>query len=113
MLNIKLDEETAIEALIDRVKVWKDNPEVIKLFESMYENYVYGGVFDGGKFDVVDIVDNGVVNYCSVVEEGDSSFEKIKKVYDEQGLGDCSCEDCEGNFIEAVNDDKTMFLIRW
>ena len=113
MLNVKLDEQTALDALIDRVKVWRDNPEVVKLFESMYENYVYNGVFDGGEFDAMQIVDNDVVDYCSVIEEGDSSFEKIKKVYDEQGLGDCSYEDCEGSFIEAVNNDETMFLIRW
>lgn len=113
MLNVKIDEDSALDALVDRVKVWKDNPEIIKLFESMYESYIYGGVFDGGEFDVMSIVDNDVINYCSVIEGGDSSFEKIKKVYDEQGLGDCSCEDCEGNFIEAVNDDETMFLIRW
>lgn len=113
MLNIKIDENKALEMLVDRVKVWKDNKEVIKLFESMYENYIDNGVFEGVDFDPMVIVDNDVINYCSVVEVGDNYFEKIKKVYDEQGIGDCSCEDCEGNFIEAVNDDETMFLIRW
>ena len=34
MLNVKIDEDSALDALVDRVKVWKDNPEIIKLFES-------------------------------------------------------------------------------
>ena len=115
MLNIKINEDEALDMLIERVKVWKESPEIVRLFEKMYENYIYGGVFDGGEFDVNVIVDNDCINYCSVIEKGDSDFQKIKKIYKKQGLGDCSCKGVGYGFIEAVDDEEKpeMFLTRW
>ena len=113
MINIKVNEEDFIEMLVNRVKYWTNNEDVIKLYESMYEIYAFGGCFEGCEASIDEIVDNDYVNYCTVIEEGDEDFDDILKVYESQGLGDCSCEDCNANFIEAVNDEKTMFLIRW
>lgn len=114
---INISEEEVLEMLMNRVHHWTDSKKEIDLYRSMYENYVYGGVFDSGseEFDVMSIVDNDYVNWCSTVYKDDKEFIKIKKVFEEQGLGDCSCEDCEGNYIEAVDseDNPTMFLIRW
>ena len=113
MINVKLDEDTALNLLTDRVRAWRSG-EVAELFDKMYENYIDSGVFEGAEFDPMVIVDNDVVNYCHVIEEGDSDFEKIKNLYKENGgLCDISCES-NYSYIEAVNDDEdpTLFLVR-
>ena len=79
----------------------------------MYESYVYGGCFDGGDFDVMSIVDNDYVNWCTVISEGDEAYEDIKKLYDTEGIGDISCEHDLNNgysYIEAEYNDS--FLVR-
>lgn len=110
---VRIDNDTALNMLMDRVEHWTDDDTVCRLYEMMYESYIEGGVFDGGEFDVMVIVDNDYINYCDVVSEGDEAYEDIKKLYDEQGCGDISCED-EFNhgysFIEAAYDDS--FLVR-
>lgn len=114
MITVKIDEETALEMLCDRVRAWRSGAEA-ELFDKMYESYVYGGCFDGAEFDVMSIVDNDVVNYCDIISAGDKDFDKLLELY-KDGERDVSCENFEnGNysFIEAVSDDEDMILIRW
>lgn len=113
MINIQIDEQEALEMLMNRVKYWRDNAITLELFEKMYENYVFNGFFEGTNFDVDSIVDNDVVNWCSEINEGDQDFEELLKLYDE-GEYDVSCEhlSCGASFIEAVSDDRTAILIR-
>lgn len=77
----------------------------------MYSNYVYGGVFDNCSYNVAEIVDDDFVNWCNVFEECDPEYEEIKKIYEEQGLGDCSCETKICSFIESECDG--VFLVRF
>ena len=110
---VRIDEDVAIEMLVNRVKHWSNDITTHRLYEAMYENYVYGGCFEGGEFDVMVIVDNDYVNYCSVIEEGDEAYEDIKQLYEEQGCGDISCEydlNHGYSYIEAEYND--CFLVR-
>ena len=111
---VRIDEDVAIEMLMDRVSHWSHDETVCELYHQMYESYVYGGVFDGIEFDIAVIVDNDYVNYCDVISEGDEAYEDIKKLHEEQGLGDISCEDELNHgysFIEAEYEGS--FLCRW
>jgi len=63
------------------------------------------------EFDVMQIVDNDVYNYCSVLYKGDEGFEEVLKLYKE-GEYDISCEDLGYDFIEAVSDDEDRILVR-
>ena len=107
-MYINIDNDTAVSMLMDRLNHWTDDSTTHRLYEAMYENYVYGGVFEGNT--VMAIVDNDYVNWCAVIEEGDETYEDIKKLYDEQGIGDISCEYDGYSFIEAEYDD--CFLVR-
>lgn len=113
MVNVKIDNDTLLEMLMERVNYWTEDKTTRELYKDMYANYIEGGCFDGMELDIDAIVDNDYINYCNVIEEGDEDFETIKEVYEAQGLGDCSCEDCHANWIEAVNSDETAFLTRW
>lgn len=110
---VKIDNDTALEMLMDRLQVWTDDSTTHELYREMYENYIDCGVFENGEFDVMAIVDNDYVNYCDVISEGDAEYENIKKLYDEFGCGDISCEElnCGYSFIEAATSDS--FLLRY
>ena len=79
MVTITIDEETLIEMLMDRLKSWTDDEDTIELFETYYDNMVYGGCFDGGKVDVMSIVDNDYVNntYITTKKEYEKSRNKV------------------------------------
>ena len=102
---------------MNRLTHWTQDPIAEELYEQMYQSYIDGGVFDGGKFDVMQIVDNDWVNYCEVVEPGDEEhhYDELLKLYKEQGLGDVSTEDVGVLYIEAATerDGKVYFLCRW
>ena len=110
---VRIDEDTALDMLMNRVSYWTDDDTVFYLYKEMYEHYISNGLFDGADFDVNCIVDNDYVNWCTVIGDGDEAYEDIKKLYDEQGCGDISCEDELNHgysFIEAEYDD--YFLVR-
>lgn len=112
MFTLKDDE--ALDLLVERVKRWEQSPKIIGLYEKMYKSYLDGGCFEYNTDSIDEIVDNDYINYCFTVERSNKDFKKILNIYKKQGLGDCSCKDCEGNFIEAVDDEDepTIFLMR-
>lgn len=110
---ITLTNDDTLKLLMDRVKVWKDDPEVIDLFEKMYEKQLDDGCFEETTRTIEEIVDNDYINYCSVF-----SLDEIEPEYKDvflNGVGDISCEtDGRYGFIEAINDEEnpTLFLVR-
>lgn len=99
------------------ITINSDNTVERDLYEQMYQNYLDSGVFESGKFNVMYIVDNDVVNYCDVITKEDypQDFEKLLELY-HQGERDVSCEsfeDISPSYIEAVSDDEERILIRY
>lgn len=112
---VNIDNDTALEMLLDRLEHWTDDHTTYRLYEAMYQSYIDGGCFDGGEFDVMMIVDNDYINWCTVIEEDeeDEVYKNIKQLYELQGLGDISCEYDLNNgysYIEAEYDGN--FLVR-
>lgn len=117
MVMVNIDNDTLVDMLIDRLKVWTQDNETISLYRKMYDNYCDSGVFDGSELDVNNIVDNDYVNYCNTVEKSEKDFKKLLKLY-KKGDCDVSCEsfkDYTMSYIEAIDDDEnpTCFLIRY
>lgn len=114
MAKIIVENEILLDVLVKRVENWTTNEKVKNLYKKMYEYNLNLGVFDNNEFDVNEIVDNDFVNWCEVIEEDDENFEKILKLYKENGLGDISCESNYG-YIEAVDNEEEpkMFLVRY
>ena len=114
LINVKIEDWQLLEMLLERCQVWGTSKDNIDLFEKMYQNYIDGGVFDSAELNIMSIVDNDVVNYCSVIEKGEKDFKKLLKLY-KQGDYDVSCEDFKEyrvSYIEAVSDDETRILVR-
>ena len=86
MITVRMDEQDAIDLLVNRVEHWTDDSEIIDLFEEYYTNMVEGGCFDGADFNVMSIVDNDYVNNTSTVTR--EEFEKDRKEYIQNELKD-------------------------
>lgn len=111
---VRIDEDTALEMLLDRLEHWTSDETTYHLYEAMYQSYIDSGCFEGMEFDVMVIVDNDYVNYCDVISEGDEAYEDIKELYEREGITDISCEDELNHgysFIEAEYDGS--FLVRY
>lgn len=104
-MYVEIDNADALDMLMSRIEYWTDDATIYELYEQMYENAIEDGVFDGGLFNVMQIVDNDYVNWCTVYEEGDKCYEDIKTVWDNDE------RDVDGiGYIEAEADGA--FLIR-
>lgn len=66
-----IDDDVAVDMLLDRLKYWTDDWDVIHLFEIYYENMVKGGCYEDGEFDVMSIVDNDYINWTSVLADNE------------------------------------------
>lgn len=112
--TVEIDNDTLLGMLRERVEFWTDDTTTTELYMQMYENYVESGCLEGATLDIMEIVDNDYINWCRVIEQGDEEFDELLKIYNEQGLGDCSCETNYASYIEAVDDEDepTAFLIR-
>lgn len=111
MININIEEETLINMLIERLRFFTDDPEVIDLFQKMYENEIelFSNIED---FNVKVIVDNDYVNNYTVYYKDNPHYKEIKKLYKKNGLCDISCEGLGYSAIVAVSDDEKIFLLR-
>lgn len=70
-MYVNIDNDVAIDMLIDRVCFWTDDPDVIELYTEYYDNLVNSGGMDGIDFDVKAIVDNDYINWTIVVDKED------------------------------------------
>lgn len=109
-VTVKIRDWELLDMLMARCEFWGTSRENKDLFEKMYQNYIDGELFEGVELDIMAIVDNDVVNYTTVIEEGDVEFDEILELY-KQGEYDISCQ-TNYSFIEAVSDDETRILLR-
>ena len=86
MITVRMDEDTIIDLLVNRVKYWTDDDDTIELFDQYYTSMVEGGCFDGADLDVMAIVDNDYVNNTSIVTR--EEFEKDRNEYIQNELKD-------------------------
>ena len=98
MITIKIDEDKLLEMLVDRVKYWTSDENVINLYRNYYEMLIDFGCFEGCKLDIMSIVDNDYTNNLIVINKED--FE------------DWGVESFEDDKIEASNKEQNLYLAR-
>lgn len=115
LITVKMNMYDVVDMLVNRLNYWTDDKETKDLYRQMYTGYAEGGCFDGMELDVNSIVDNDYINYCQIINKDNEEFDKLLKIYKEQGIGDCSCEHDFISFIEAVDNEEepTVFLVRY
>jgi hypothetical protein len=105
MITVRIEEETALAMLMDRLEYWTTDPTETELFEKMYQQYLDEGLFDGDNFDVMAIVDNDYVNWCSIITKDDEDYEEVKAAYESD---DWTTDKCR---VEA--EANGAFIVRW
>lgn len=117
LVNVQMERYELLELLMDRVKYWKEDQDIIDLYEKMYSNYIDNNAFCNITLNVMDIVDNDIINYCEVItkQEYPNDFEKLLELYhnDEYDISCENLEDIKASFIEAVLDNEEAILIRY
>lgn len=111
---VQIDNDTLLDMLVERVKFWKKfDDDIVGLYEQMYQDAIDSGVFEGMEFNVMQIVDNDVVNYCDTYTKDEISpdeWDKLKECYD-NGDRDISCERFDFgkySYIEAMTDEAVL-----
>ena len=98
MVTIKIDEDTLLEMLLNRVKYWESNKDVVDLYSEYYKNLIDFEYFEDAELDINCIVDNDCINYLTTISKEDFKEYCIENETDER--------------IEAFNKDKDLYLIR-
>lgn len=98
MITVKIDEDTLLDMLIDRVAFWTDDNCTQDLFMDYYEGLVNSGCFEGCELDIRNIVDNDYVNNLTTISKED--FEQW------------DIEDETDDRIAAFNEEEDLYLIR-
>ena len=86
MINVQIDENTALNLLMERVEYWKDDKDIINLYEQYYQRYIDYGYFNGSNFDIYQIVDNDIINNTAVIGCDEWSSFNIEDENDEKIL---------------------------
>ena len=120
-ITITIDEDDFLDMLVDRVKSWTDDENIIELFEQYYDHMVYGGCFEGTSRSIAEIVDNDYVNNTSVITEEEFDEARQKYIQEEleedtptwEGLeaGEELPDFIDGYMIEAKTD--SCMLVSW
>lgn len=98
MITIKINEDTLLEMLLDRVEYWTSDEDVVDLYGEYYKDLIDCGCFEDTELDINYIVDNDYINYLTTISKED--FE------------DYNIEDETNERIVASNKDKDLYLIR-
>lgn len=99
MITVKIYEEDLVKLLIDRVKYWTNDVDVIDLYTEYYESIIE--CFDGSNFDPAITVDNDYINNTAVITE--------------EEFGDYGIEDEDDDRILLYHQPfgkETLYLIR-
>lgn len=97
MVTVRINEDTLLEMLLDRVEFWTSNEDEINLYRDYYKGLVFDGCLDDCVLDIKNIVDNDYVNYFTIINKKD--FEQW------------NIESEEDNSIKAFNKEKDLYLI--
>ena len=98
MITVKIDEDTLLEMLLDRLEYWVSDEETINLYRGYYEKLIECGCFEGCELDIMSIVDNDYINNLETISKKDFEQYDIK--------------DETSDKIVAFNKEKDLYLIR-
>ena len=97
MVTVKVNENTLLEMLLDRLEFWTSDESIINLYRDYYEGLVYSGCFEGCNLDIMSIVDNDYVNYLTPIKKED---------FEQWGI-----ESEVGDKVVAFNEEEDLYLI--
>lgn len=98
MITARIDEDTLLEMLLDRVEFWTSDETTIDLYRDYYEGLVNSGCFEGCELNIMVIVDNDYINNLTTTSKEDFEQWDIESEVDDS--------------IVAFNEEEDLYLIR-
>lgn len=120
MIRMNMDDQTALDLIVKRIRWWTDDEIKVLLYSKMYDRMIDDGtlsmIMDCQGCDYACIVDNDYFNNCAVLTKGeDTDFSKAHRLYNKVKYADISDEDFEDYKIaniEAVDDeDEPQYIL--
>lgn len=98
MITVTINENIFLGLLLDRVKFWTSDEDVIDLYKNYYKELVFSGCFEGSELNIMSIVDNDYINNLTIISKEDFEEWNIESEVDDS--------------IVAFNEEKDLYLIR-
>lgn len=98
MITVTINEDTLLEILLDRVKFWTTDEDVIDLYRDYYEGLINSGCFEGCTLDIMIVVDNDYLNNFVTISKEDFEQWSIESEVDDK--------------VVAFNEKEDLYLIR-
>ena len=71
MINLQIDEEQLLDLLMQRMKDWTRNANILTLYEQYLKDLIDGGCFEGANLDISLLIDNLYVNDTQIMDKED------------------------------------------
>lgn len=71
MINIQIDEEDLLDLLMQRVRDWTENANILNLYKQYLKDLIDGGCFEGANLDISLLIDNLYVNDTQIMDKED------------------------------------------
>ena len=71
MINVQVDEEQLLDLLMQRVKDWSKNANILNLYEQYLRDLIDMGCFEGANLDISLLIDNLYVNDTQIMDKED------------------------------------------
>ena len=97
MINVKIDELTLLNLLMNRLEYWTSDDDVLKLYESYLKDLIDCGCFENRELDADLFIDNLYINDTTIM--------------DKEMLGDNDIEVDDNEKVLAKNEDKDLYLV--
>lgn len=71
MINVQVNEKDLLDLLMQRVKFWVKDANVLSLYKEYLRNLIDWGCFEGVNLDVSMLVDNLYINDTQIMDKGE------------------------------------------
>lgn len=68
MINVKINEITLLNLLMNRLEYWISDDNALTLYESYLKELIHDGCFEGTELDIDVIVDNLYINDTTIMD---------------------------------------------
>ena len=97
MINVRINEITLLNLLMNRLEYWASDDDVLALYEEYLKELIDCGCFENSELDSDVIIDNLYINDTTIMDKKEL-LENYIDIYDEDK-------------VLAKNEDKDLYLV--
>lgn len=115
---LEVNDYQFLEMIEDRIRYWKNDEIIIRLYRDMYERRFESEWYPEDKpFNLNSIVDNDIINYTDTVYKEDnlSDYQLLLEAYKDKELDveQIDFNNIQASYIEAYDSYNEIFLVSY